>query len=499
MRTNPLLRVNDRLGGLTVEQKLILITCLGFVLRLYVVLNAVTISTDSITYIRLAREFSEGNYLGILDRDRPPLYPLLLSLASFVFHDPELSGRVVSLLFGTLVIPVTFRLGRLVYNERAGVITAFFVAIHPYMVRYSGDILTEALYYFLVASTTLLGLKAMKERSIRTMLLAGLSSVLTYLTKPGGIGFMMIISALTVFYNPTGLKREWKKRVLLAVSGWWVFLVLAFPYLLYLSRDFGEIRMTGRGTMADVMETVWRILTQGAYVVDFAKHYPEAFSIPFFLLFLVFLWKLPGRVRRRELTSIEVCFIVIQLFYYFIYLVAGARRRYLVQIMPLGMVFAAMGYIYIEDYLRRRKGERGTVIVTALLLFFTAVQLPQGMVRLKAHHLPEKVAGRWFHENMGGGVPILIKTPIMVYYARGEYIALPDGPTRLDEFVEYGRRNGAEYMAGYTRKLRKRITDFDGEKDRLLDEVASFYGEEEGEFVIYRFVDLAAETDPPGS
>ena len=46
--------------GLTMAAKLFLIVVFGFVIRLYAALNAVTISTDSIGYLKLSREFLNG-------------------------------------------------------------------------------------------------------------------------------------------------------------------------------------------------------------------------------------------------------------------------------------------------------------------------------------------------------------------------------------------------------------------------------------------------------
>ena len=65
--------------------------------------------------------------------------------------DLEFAGRLVSLVFGTLTAVLVLLLGRRVFDEETGLVAAAFAAMHPYMLRYSGDVLAEALYYFLVA------------------------------------------------------------------------------------------------------------------------------------------------------------------------------------------------------------------------------------------------------------------------------------------------------------------------------------------------------------
>jgi 4-amino-4-deoxy-L-arabinose transferase-like glycosyltransferase len=258
MKSLRYIKVMDFFKNLSVGQKLFLITCLGFFIRLYVVFNAVTVSTDSVLYLELAREFSKGNYHGGLNIIRPPLYPMTVSLAYFIFGNLELAGRVVSLFFGTLVIAVGFYLGRQIYNERAGLLTAFFIAIHPYMVRYSGSVLTEGLYHFLVAAVTLLGLKAISSRNIGFMFLTGLLSVLAYLTKPGAIGFPMVISLWVLFYKIRNIKEDWGKRLILLASLWAVFILTALPYLLFLYQETGGVAITGR---ASIIGTIYSMVT----------------------------------------------------------------------------------------------------------------------------------------------------------------------------------------------------------------------------------------------
>jgi uncharacterized membrane protein len=48
-----------------------------------------------------------------------------------LFGDYELAARVISLIFGILVIAVSFYIGKWVSDERVGLIGAFFVTAHP--------------------------------------------------------------------------------------------------------------------------------------------------------------------------------------------------------------------------------------------------------------------------------------------------------------------------------------------------------------------------------
>jgi hypothetical protein len=142
-----------------------------------------------------------------------------------------------------------------------------------------------------------------------------------------------------------------------------------------------------------------------------------------------------------------------------------------------------MGFLYVEKWLKVSTKEKTHLIVAALILVITAIQLPKGMVSLKKHHLPEKLAGQWLLENEGRGTTILTRKPIVAFYAQGNFVALTHG--KLKDVIKYGRANGAEYLAGYPPRLKKIISDIDKEKDRLLVEVNSFKGGKGEEFILY--------------
>jgi len=495
MIKSKLLFLVESFDNMSIHQKLIIITAVGFLLRLYVTIGAVTIATDAITHLRLVSEFTSGNLYGIFDMDRPPLYALCVSLVSLITDSPVTAGRIVSLVFGTLTIPLCFYIGRFIYGTRAGILTAFFVAIHPYLVRYSGEVLTEGLYYFITSLVLLIGLKVIKDKSYLLAIVLGVVGSLAYLTKPGAMGYMIIFSAIIFFAYLRRLRSEFTRRILIIVLAWVAFLVVAAPYLYFLSQASGEVMMTGRGGASDVMITAGRIVTTGLYFMDFGKAYPEAYTYPFFLLFLIFLWKLPSRIISRDITERELWVFAIQIFYFGIYMIAGARRRYLVQIMPLGMAFSAIGFIYLADKIKVRKKQAAVLTIAFLLLFFTAVQLPKAMVKLKAHHLPEKQAGLWLAEHGGKGSTILTRTPIMVYYAGGTYLGLPPGQVSLKQLLDYAESGGAEFIAGYSRLLKRYVSDFEDERARKLKVIKAFGpvytgSRDDGDvFVIYRPID----------
>ena len=69
----------------------------------------------------------------------PPLYFVLGWAWAHLFGTGEVALRSLSALAGTALIPVAYLCGRELVSRRAGVLTAAFVAVNPFMVWYSQE------------------------------------------------------------------------------------------------------------------------------------------------------------------------------------------------------------------------------------------------------------------------------------------------------------------------------------------------------------------------
>jgi hypothetical protein len=315
------------------------------------------------------------------------------------------------------------------------------------------------------------------------MLLAGLFAILAYFTRPGIILFWGIITLWAVSYNFFQIRENWRERVGLLVVSLVILISMAISYLLFLYQEIGEVAITGRRPLNSIFASIYTTATfnNTEHWVNFLKHFPEAFSIPFFVLFLFFIFK-----RFKEgFTSSEVYLIFILVGCSLTYLLVLPERRYLTHIMPMALIFPAMGFCYIEQWLKTRAREKFVLVSAVLILAIVAFQLPKGMVALHAHRMPERLAGSWLKEHEGRSHTIMARSPIVAYYADSYHV--PMLSSRLKDVIEYGAENNVEYMVGYTSRLSERILDFDMEKGRFLKEVKSFKAQREDEFIIYRF------------
>jgi mannosyltransferase len=63
------------------------------------------------------------------DGSQPPLYFLILHFARWIFGDSEWALNLPSVIAGWLGIPAIYLLGKKLYSEREGIMTALFLAV----------------------------------------------------------------------------------------------------------------------------------------------------------------------------------------------------------------------------------------------------------------------------------------------------------------------------------------------------------------------------------
>jgi 4-amino-4-deoxy-L-arabinose transferase-like glycosyltransferase len=124
------------------------------------------IGSEGAEYARIAENLRNGvGYIGLAtpgaEVNFPPLFPLLIAVASHVIHNYEWVGRVVSLaLSGLLPLPV-FGIASRLFNRNVGFIAALLASLHPLLVHLSCVVLSEGPYATLLLSAVYLVIRAL--------------------------------------------------------------------------------------------------------------------------------------------------------------------------------------------------------------------------------------------------------------------------------------------------------------------------------------------------
>ncbi len=171
---------------------------LALIVRIYFIVSVDYISPDGTQYASIGYNIvHEGVYNSngshFPDIIQPPLYPFLLGILTILFS-PILSGKLISLIFGLLLIWLArkFIIG-VNQNKFQGDIGAFVIAIHPAFISISSQVVTESVYIFFIAGTVYFGWKAYANHSYKNGIILGCYISLAFLTRPEALLFFFVI------------------------------------------------------------------------------------------------------------------------------------------------------------------------------------------------------------------------------------------------------------------------------------------------------------------
>ena len=232
---------------------------LGYVLTLENTLN-VTFEADPITYDQLARNLLAGQpYVGAsfyfpAGTENPtalwdPLYPLFLAgIYALVGHD-FLAVRLVQVVLGVASCGMLYLLGRSIFGPRIGLLGAGFAAIYPFFIYYTGQLLTETLFIFLILSLLTLA-HAIAQRRIRgtlAVLALGITAGLTVLTRAEALYFAVILIVVLGWWSVplrTGGTPGWRARLTSLLALMVVFAATLSPWVGFNYARFDHLFVT---------------------------------------------------------------------------------------------------------------------------------------------------------------------------------------------------------------------------------------------------------------
>jgi outer membrane protein assembly factor BamB len=201
--------------------------------------------TDEQTYSQWAfHMFKTGDYLtpwsyGELDIGigKPPLFMWLMSLAYQVFGVNNFAARFWSPVFGTLSLVLIFYLGKKLYNQYVGFLSALVLGTFTTFYVFARHAMTDVPFvFFTLASIYFLLLSEKTEGTNRYAALGGMFFGLAFMTKQ----IVALLIPLIVFSYFTASGRSirflFTKRFTLF---WRVGLLVVSPWMIYMILRFG--------------------------------------------------------------------------------------------------------------------------------------------------------------------------------------------------------------------------------------------------------------------
>jgi len=169
----------------------------------------------------------------------PPLYHYLIAFG-FNFIISEYIGKFITLIFSIGTILLTYVIGKYLFNQKTGLISALLLVFSPIMIYLSGHIYGDTSVFFFSLLTLWFYLKAFKTGKSIYYTLGGLSLGLSLLTKWTTIPIIPLILIYFLVERKNTRRRKIIKKFVFSLI---LALIVFSPYL-FLAYKFDFINLT---------------------------------------------------------------------------------------------------------------------------------------------------------------------------------------------------------------------------------------------------------------
>lgn len=528
---------------------LALLVVAGAGFRLYYLSQRSIIDYDGVAYALLGVNWIQGEGYreteGTYQWYYPPFYPVQVGLASLALNDPELSGRIVSLIYGIAFPALVFVLTRRLFDPWTALTAAALSAFHPRLIDSSAAVLCESSFAVVYFATAYLGYLALRRRSLPLMAATAVLGALSYLNKPAAIPLLGLIG---LWLCARALLERWGWRRFGAMLG--VYAVLGFalcvPWLIHLKNYYGrwttselvsrnlyqmqmrmeypdaneffreyQLRPDGkekqfhaspagppeRLTISQVFRTNPSAFVK-QYVRNFLKQGRFFFEgiAPFRVLLLVACLASPlvfWRDREKRLLSLFGVSMFLPLF---IFPMVYVSLRYVVPLQPFVFVNGAAVLLAVAARVGKPTPTMAAAGMAVLLMTIPAVEARNAAVRQPAERaafdpIEFKRGGEWILEHYGPDRLILTYTPQLAYYAKGRSVVMPYAS--VEDIVFHARHKKVDLAVFDTRYLpdrRKPVAPLADPANAPEDFRVVYRDETPGrELIIYELIPLSPD------
>lgn len=373
-------------------------------------LNPISLWLDDLWVALIAKVNNFDDFM-LVNGPAPILFTVLQFLSSKIINDKELSMQLIPFVFGTLNIPLFYKLVlKISKNKSLSFLAAAILSINSLMLNYSIRAKQYTLEMFfvillLISFTEIIN----SEINIKNWLKSFFVSIL-------GLGFSfssIIISGFFLnflaFYD--NFKSKWKniREIVLAI----VFdIVLVLYYYLFLkarasktmiaywSNDFINVNQDFFGILKDIIDKLCVVILNAfpGFTIGFTQRYIIKSEYYFLLLIVIFLFFFGIKYLIQKKYSVLLYFILF--FYPFLILLS------LVKIYPLGgvrtdlfsypitILLTILGIDKVFNLSKKSINWMGFVFIFILVLIFSPKNIiysDQANVSLCIDYLKDKV------------------------------------------------------------------------------------------------------------
>jgi len=256
----------------------------------------------------------------------PPFFSFAISLSMRIFGENDQSAVIVSILFGVMMIPLTYFLGKEFFGKEIGLLAAFFLWLDPVNIMSSQKIWMDSTLSFLMLFSVYLFVLAKNSRKNVYLFLSGLVIGCAVLTKYTAIFALVSLLVYEILDSPE--RKLGVRKVLGSLAG--------IPFLMMIPWGIWNYQIYGSGFLTETLghghkvfsssrgEVLVAALIIGVIVFCIRKmiggpsqeidegensdeedRFSSVRKIFVYLFCLIFIWKLSGSVLK----SLDLCAI----------------------------------------------------------------------------------------------------------------------------------------------------------------------------------------------
>jgi hypothetical protein len=232
---------------------MLVLAALAVALRALIWHRAAVLMNDGPVFLDLAQRFAAGEWRAALSHAFHPLYPLAIAATHAVLPVGwETAAVTVSALSGGAACAFLYDFLRRAFDPGVAGVGALLLVVHPYAAPFSADVQSEGLYMALFLGAVAWTWRTLEAPRLATGAVAGLLGGLAYLTRPEGLGVLLVGGALLGGLALRG-RRSWRAAVAGGAGLGLVAALVAAPYVLFLEQAAGELRLTGKKSAVEIM------------------------------------------------------------------------------------------------------------------------------------------------------------------------------------------------------------------------------------------------------
>ncbi|MBS3907040.1 MAG: glycosyltransferase family 39 protein [Syntrophaceae bacterium] len=460
---------------------LILLLLLSILLSAYLFFRTYVISLDgAFQYIPIAKDIVSGFYGKAFGHNQQPLYSLFVSVVSRWVHDFETAGKLVSSFFGILIIFPVYFLGKRILGEKIALLSSLLLAIHPYIRRFSADVLKESTYLFFLATAIWFAWKTIQGEKKYPYLFIPILSVLAYLVRPDGVEILIVVFLYILFFKRFNTPRDrWKVIFLLALSSFILFL----PYLIHLRET------TGVWTLSRAKTIDWFLgLREFSHEVPWTQKIlfsvkelnSEILSVYhplyIFLLLVGFFKRIFSRFENGE--KYLLSFFILHYGVLFLLVLnltewsgegtvkaVNFSGRHVLPLLLFSVYWVGEGVVVLYGWVYKimetnrllhpvESKRRSVVVWGTLFILILAVILPKTLKPQRYERITERKAGIWIKAQSGKGATIFTTLPRVAFYAEGVCEYIDFNKDKIDKVKSLMTEKGGIYLTIREREWR---------------------------------------------